>query len=103
MADRDDGAASRKFPFGKAHSSDKVLFVVPLAVCFADGQVLERLKGFAVVKNHALNKLLKFLITTFLLICMFLLYDSSWGIQRFEFALNGLIPVTLIYWAYEFL
>ena len=80
----------------------KYFFVVPLAVCFADGQVLERLKGFAVVKNHVLNKLLKFLITTFLLICMVLLYDSSWGIQRFEFALNGLIPVTLIYWAYEF-
>lgn len=81
----------------------KYFFVVPLAVCFADGHVLERLKAFAVVKKPMLNKLLKFVISTGLLLLMFLLYDSTWGIQRFEFALNGLIPVTLIYWAYEFI
>lgn len=81
----------------------KYLFVVPFAVCFADRQVLERLKNFSIVKNRFWNKLLKFVITTGLLILMFLLFDSRWGIQRFEFLLNGLIPVVLIYWAYEFI
>lgn len=81
----------------------KYFFVVPLAVCFADQQVLERLKGFSPVKNMVLSKVLKFVITTGALIVMFLVFDSPWGLQHFEFALYGLIPVTLIYWAYEFL
>lgn len=81
----------------------KYLFVVPIAVCFADRQVLERLKAYAPLKNSSLNKLLKFVVTTGLIVIMCLLFDSQWGIQHFEFALHGLIPTALVYWSYEFL
>ena len=81
----------------------KYLFVVPFAVCFADRNVLERLKAYAIVKNKVLNKLLKFVISAGLIVLMTLLFDSRWGLEHFEFALHGLIPVTVIYWAYEFL
>lgn len=80
----------------------KYLLVVPLAVCFADQDVLERLKQYKVVKNQILNKILKFVISTVILLGMILLWYQSWGREHFEFLLNGLIPMTVIYWLYEF-
>ena len=57
----------------------KYLFIVPLAICFADQQVFERLKSWKPLKSQALSKFLKFVVST------------------------GMIPVVIIYWAYEFL
>ena len=81
----------------------KYLFVVPFAVCFADQHVLERLKEYKIVKNQIFNKLLKFIISTVMILAMLKVWDTEWGIERFEFMLNGLIPVFFIYWAYEFI
>ncbi|MBU5482552.1 hypothetical protein KQI91_15335 [Blautia sp. MSJ-19] len=81
----------------------KYLFVAPFAVCFADRQVLERLKAFCIVGNHVMNKMLKFAISTGILLAMLKVWDSRWGLEHFEFALTGLIPVIFIYWAYEFI
>jgi len=80
----------------------KYLFVVPLAVWFADRQILERLKSFSPLKNRVMGKILKFLFLTGLLLVMFRVYDTRWGILHFEFLLNGLLPVVMIWWAYEF-
>ena len=81
----------------------KWLFAVPLAVCFADGKVLERLKAFSLVRISWLNKLLKFLISTVILLVLFKLRASAWGKEYLQFALNGFIPAIFIYWSYEFI
>ena len=79
------------------------LFTVPLAVCFADQNVFQRLKAYEIIKNRFLNKAFKFVLCTVPLLFMCILFGSSWGIERFEFLLNGLIPVFIIYWVYEFI
>ena len=81
----------------------KYRFVMPLAVCFADQHVFERLKGWKPLKSQMLNKLLKFILSTGLLLAILLVWYSNWGREHFEFFLNGAIPVLIIYWAYEFL
>lgn len=80
----------------------KYLFVAPLAVCFADQEVLERLKAFRIVQNGFLNKVLKFVLSTGALYILCRLFNTSWGTEHFEFALNGMIPAVFVYWAYEF-
>ena len=80
----------------------KYLLVAPLAVCFADQNVLERLREFHIVKNAVLNKLLKFILSTGALYVLCEMFNTQWGIDHFEFALNGVIPVLIVYWSYEF-
>lgn len=53
-------------------------------------------------KNQLAGKMLKFAVSTLMILIMFRMYGSQWGIQHFEFVLNGLLPVVIIYWAYEF-
>lgn len=81
----------------------KYLFVMPLAVCFADQDVLERIRDFMIVRNKWLNKLIKFMIETIIMCALFIFWYSAWGREHFEFVLNGLIPVSVICWSYEFL
>lgn len=81
----------------------KYLFIVPLAICFADQQVFERLKSWKPLKSQALSKFLKFVVSTGMILALLMLWNSRWALERFEFMLNGLIPVAIIYWAYEFL
>lgn len=80
----------------------KYLFTAPIAVCFADQHVLERLKAFRIGPNVIVSKILKFILSTGALYILCKLFNMSWGIQHFEFALNGIIPALFIYWAYEF-
>ena len=81
----------------------KYLFVMPLAVCFADQDVLERIRDFMIVRNKWMNKILKFAIETIVMCALFMFWYSKWGRNHFEFVLNGLIPVSVICWSYEFL
>lgn len=81
----------------------KYLFVVPLAICFADQNVFGKLKTYSPVKNRVAGKGIKFICSTGILLALLVMWDSQWGYERFGFALNGLIPVAVIYWAYEFL
>lgn len=80
----------------------KYLFVAPLAVCFADQNVLERMKAYKIVQGSALNKLLKFILSTGILGVLCKLFNTSFGMEHFEFVLNGMIPAVFVYWAYEF-
>lgn len=80
----------------------KYFLVVPIAVCFADQNILERLKAFSPVKNKGAGKLLKFIFLTAAILVMMKMYDTRWGMEHFEFALNGFIPAALIWWLYEF-
>ena len=80
----------------------KYLFVAPLAVCFADQNVLERLKAFCIVKNRFLNKILKLILCTGILYVLCKMFNMKWGTDHFEFVLNGTIPVLIVYMSYEF-
>ena len=71
----------------------KYLFIVPLAICFADQQVFERLKSWKPLKSQALSKFLKFVVSTGMILALLMLWNSRWALERFEFMLNGLIPV----------
>ena len=79
----------------------KYLFVAPLAVCFADQNVLERLKAFCIVKNRFLNKILKLILCTGILYVLCKMFNMKWGTDHFEFVLNGTIPVLIVYMSYE--
>ena len=68
-----------------------------------DQQVLERLKSWKPLKSQALEQILKFVVSTGMILALLMLWNSRWALERFEFMLNGLIPVAIIYWAYEFL
>lgn len=56
----------------------KFLFVITLAVCFADQHIFERLKEISLVKNKLLNKIIKsgiaFLIIYFIFILLYVAY-----------------------------
>ena len=80
----------------------KYLLVIPLGICFADGQVFERLKSYRFIKNPVMNKLFKFVLFTVLTSALYYFFDSQWGREHFEFALNGVLPVLVICWVYEF-
>lgn len=80
----------------------KWLFTVPIAVCFADCHVLERLKTWKIVRNQVWNKILKFVLLTAILLVMCKVRVHPWGQQHMEFALNGIVPVFFIWWCYEF-
>lgn len=79
------------------------LFVVPLAVCFADQNVLARLKAYQLFSSKWLSKLVKFIFLTSAVVLLWKIYDSSWGLKYFEFFLKGFFPLVMILWCYEFL
>lgn len=82
----------------------KFLFVVPLAVCFADQKVFERLKAVVLFKNRILNKITKSCIAFGLIYFMCRLRELfPSDTANFQFVLLGLIPTTLIYFFYEFI
>lgn len=59
-------------------------------------------ENFILIKNAVLNKLLKFILSTGALYVLCKMFNTQWGIDHFEFALNGVIPVLIVYWSYEF-
>ena len=81
----------------------KYLLLFPIAICFADNHVLERLKNFQIIRPFWINKLFKLIILTCVTIVMYRIFDSAWGLEHFKFLLNGILPVLVIWWAYEFL
>lgn len=81
----------------------KYLLLFPLAICFADNHVLERLKAFCIVKSFWLNKILKFVILTVITLLTYKIFLAEWGLTHFKLLLNGILPILVIWWAYEFL
>lgn len=79
------------------------LLIVPIAICFADRNVLERIKGFHIIRNPFGNKLLKFVIMTAVMWVMIQLRMSDWGYGNLRFAMNGFVSVAIICWSYEFI
>lgn len=79
------------------------LAVVPVAICFADQQVLERIRAFQVVKNPQLNKVLKFLIMTSLMVLLTIVRKTPWSVRHVLFLMNCLVTISVICWSYEFL
>lgn len=81
----------------------KWLLAVPVAVCFADRQVLERMKAWQIGRNYWVSKLIKFMIFTPLLLALFYVRTSDWGRANLEFAMNGIVSVAFICWCHEFI
>ncbi len=81
----------------------KWLLTVPVAVCFADRQVLERMKAWQVVDNYWVSKLIKFVVFTPILLILCYVRTSPWGRENLEFAMNGVVSVAFICWCHEFI
>ncbi|MGN0510010.1 MAG: acyltransferase family protein [Lachnospiraceae bacterium] len=80
----------------------KWMFTIPIAVCFADRQVLERLKAWQIGPNRIVSKMIKFVSMTVVLLLMCKLRTGDWGRAHLEFLMNGIVPVFFIWWSYEF-
>ena len=76
--------------------------VVPIAVCFADQRVFERLKEFEITGKRKLDKIIKFAVSTVVLYVLFLVKIRFLSNVRIRFTINTVMIVLLIYWCYEF-
>lgn len=78
------------------------LFVIILGIIFADKNLLVKMKEFKIVKKHMIvNKAIKFIVSSALLV--FLIYvRENMGYQFPEFR-DGIVPVFVIYYCYEFI
>lgn len=82
----------------------KLLFAVPLAVCFADQEIFEKLKALMLVQNKIVNKIIKSCIA-FGVIYILCVFRDKFLVNEtnFQFILLGLTPAVLIYFFYEFI
>lgn len=77
------------------------LFVLLLGVIFAENNLMVKLANIKIINNNTANKIIKFLIETFLLvvlvkICLVLPKSKFWEIRY------GVIPVFVILYLYEY-
>ena len=94
-----------KFSVGQDNNLIRWLFTAVLGVAFAQNDLLARMKGAKVVKNKIGNKVIKFVLATFILVISYLAYiylnDKA---SNFTYEIrDGLIPVFVIYYFYEFI
>lgn len=78
---------------------------VALGVIFAQYDVLARMKAFMITKNKVLNKLIKFVAATAILIVFYVLrnrYAGNTSDYTYEFR-DNIVPVFVIYYCYEFI
>lgn len=78
------------------------LSIVPVAICFADKQVLERIRAIHIVKNPKLNKVLKFCFMTLIMIILTVVRKTPWSVRHILFLMNCLVTISVICWSYEF-
>lgn len=78
------------------------LSIVPVAICFADKNVLERIRAIHIVKNPKLNKVLKFFFMTLIMITLTIVRKAPWSVRHILFLTNCLVTISVICWSYEF-
>ncbi len=92
------------FLIGNQSNVLRYTFPVLLGVLFAQNDILARLKAFAVTKNKALNKAVKFVAATAILAALYVLRGACNPISGYTYELrDGIIPVFVIYYCYEFI
>lgn len=78
------------------------VFAYCLGMVFAEYNILGKLKSYSFTNNKILNKAIKFIIATPLLILSYNLYLNTNPNTFFELKF-GIIPVFVIYYCYEFI
>ena len=92
------------FEIGGNSNVLRYLFVVFLGVLFAQNDLLVRMKEYSIFKNRLLNKFIKFVGATVLLIIFYIMRASCNSIDEYTFELrDGIIPIFVIYYCYEFI
>ena len=79
------------------------LLTIPLGVIFAQGNTLERWRGFPSKGNKIVVKLIKFVILTAILVCLVYFRKTPWCQKHFYYIISSVLPVYFIYYLYEFL
>lgn len=79
------------------------LLCIPLAICCANSGWLERYKSWSWNKSLIFGKILKFVVTSMLLIVVAYVRKSNWGIRYMEYPLVTLMAFLVILLVYSFL
>lgn len=97
--------ASDSFSVGQNNNMIRWLFTSVLGVVFAQNDLLAKMKASVVVENKVNNKIIKFVLSTVILLLSYLSYiylnDKA---SNFTYEIReGVIPVFVIYYLYEFI
>lgn len=96
----------QNFSVGEKNNYMRWLLAAVLGVIFSEYNVFVRAKSFMIVKNKIISKLLKFTISTVILILLFYTRISfnSKAVKDYTYEFNdNIIPVFLIYYLYDFI
>lgn len=92
----------------KFYSSDVLrnmtrwLLIIPIGVIFAKLDLLDKLKMSRILKNKAADKIVKFIIMTFILYVMVRFRSSYWGKTYAYYIISSVLPLYFVYYLYEF-
>lgn len=75
---------------------------IVLGIVFADKKIMENLKSYKLCHSIFVNKVLKLILSVMILIIFFIIRQSDCSYIFYDFN-DGVIPVFVIYFCYEFL
>lgn len=78
------------------------MLTIPLGIICADCNIFEKLKGLSITKNKVISFLLKFIISTGLMVLAFWLKSEGWSWKYFYYVMSSLLPVVFTYWLYAY-
>lgn len=87
---------------GELTNMTRWLLTIPLGIIFADSDLLVKLKEKKLCRNKVISKIVKFVILTVILLCMFKLRNTGWGKEKFFYYISSILPVYFVYYLYEF-
>lgn len=96
---------TREFRIGATSNCIRWMFITFLGVIFAQYNVLPRMKAFMITKNKYVSKTLKLIISLAILLIMFkvsLNFSNGFRANTYEI-IDGIVPVFVIYFIYEFI
>ena len=94
------------FSVGENNNPMRWLLAVVLGVIFAEYDVFARAKSLMIGKNKIISKLLKFVISTSILLLLFYIriYFNPKSVRDYTYEFNdNLVPAFLIYYLYDFI
>lgn len=93
------------FSVGSENNLLRWLFTVVLGVLFAENDCLVKMKSFQPLANKTLGKTIKFIVSTLLVMVSWIVYVSLSGkVSNLTYEIrDGIIPVFVIYYLYEFI
>lgn len=87
---------------GELTNMTRWLLTIPLGIIFADSDLFVKLKKRTLCSNKVISKIVKFVILTVILLCMFKLRNTWWGKEKFFYYISSILPVCFVYYLYEF-